>query len=102
MTLNDICKNKVVEDIIRNIGWKEKRTDLKDLSQDIYFALLTKDQDFVQSLIDKQEINYYIVRMVLNNICSKTSPYHKTYRKLTQNIDEIPQAELELYKAKYS
>lgn len=82
MTIGEIVESlaskKEVEKIIKNLGCFNDSS--KDLAQDIYISLMEKDPDLIQSLYDKGELNYYITRMVKNNLNSSTSPYHTTYR----------------------
>ena len=80
--LNLLASKKEVEKIIKNLGCFNNSA--KDLAQDIYISLMEKDPDLIQALYDKGELNYYITRMVKNNLNSHTSPYHITYRQKRQ------------------
>lgn len=77
-----LASKKEVEKIIKNLGCFNNSA--KDLAQDIYISLMEKDPDLIQSLYDKEELNYYVTRMAKNNLNSKTSPYHTTYRQKRQ------------------
>lgn len=86
--INEIAVSKVVEEIIFNIT----HTYIDDLTQDIYLSLLEKDDDLIIQLYEDEQLNYYITRMILNNIRSTTSPYYYTYLKNKErevNIDDI-------------
>lgn len=85
-----IAKEKWVEAVIRNIAGEIDST-LKDLSQDIYIDLLSKDEDKIVQMYNNNQLRFYITRMVINNIRSKTSPYYQLYKKnqkLENNIDD--------------
>ena len=78
--IDEISKQKVVEEIVYNIGDKGDE-DLKDLIQDIYINLLEKEDNLIENLYATNQLKYFIIRMVVNNIHSKNSPYYTKYKK---------------------
>ena len=78
--IDEISKDKVVEEIVYNIGDRGDE-DLKDLIQDIYINLLEKEDNLIETLYDTNQLKFYIIRMVVNNIHSKNSPYYTKYKK---------------------
>ena len=78
--IDEISKQKVVEEIVYNIGSKDDE-DLKDLIQDIYINLLEKEDNLIETLYNTNQLKYFIIRMVVNNIHSKNSPYYTKYKK---------------------
>ena len=78
--IDEISKDKIVEEIVYNIGSKDDE-DLKDLIQDIYINLLEKEDNLIENLYDTNQLKYFIIRMVVNNIHSKNSPYYTKYKK---------------------
>ena len=78
--IQEISKQKVVEEIVYNIGSKGDE-DLKDLAQDIYINLLEKEDSLIENLYNTNQLKYFIIRMVVNNIYSKNSPYYTKYKK---------------------
>ena len=78
--IDEISKQKVVEEIVYNIGDRGDE-DLKDLIQDIYINLLEKEDDLIENLYNTNQLKYFIIRMVVNNIHSKNSPYYTKYKK---------------------
>ena len=78
--IDEISKNKIVEEIVYNIGSKGDE-DLKDLIQDIYINLLEKEDSLIENLYNTNQLKYFIIRMVVNNIHSKNSPYYTKYKK---------------------
>ena len=78
--IDEISKDKVVEEIVYNIGSKDDE-DLKDLIQDIYINLLEKEDSLIETLYNTNQLKYFIIRMVVNNIHSKNSPYYTKYKK---------------------
>lgn len=78
--IDEISKDKLVEEIVYNIGSKGDE-DLKDLIQDIYINLLEKEDNLIETLYNTNQLKYFIIRMVVNNIHSKNSPYYTKYKK---------------------
>ena len=78
--IDEIGKDKIVEEIVYNIGSKGDE-DLKDLIQDIYINLLEKEDSLIETLYSTNQLKYFIIRMVVNNIHSKNSPYYTKYKK---------------------
>lgn len=89
--IDEISKNKIVEEIVYNIGTRGDE-DLKDLIQDIYINLLEKEDSLVETLYNTNQLKFYIIRMVVNNIHSKNSPFYTKYKKdkiNKVNIEEL-------------
>ena len=91
--VNIIAKERMVEEIVSNIAKSSDCDDtLKDLSQEIYLDLLSKDEEKIVNLYETNQIRFFVVRMVTNNLFSKNSPYYQVFRKnanLTVNIDGL-------------
>lgn len=86
-----IANEGMVEKIIKNIAINTNDEDLVDLSQDVYMTLLEKDQDWLEGIYERGQMNYFITRIVLNNINSKTSRFYYLYKKnksVTTPLDE--------------
>ena len=78
--IDEISKDKIVEEIVYNIGNKGDE-DLKDLIQDIYINLLEKEDNLIETLYSTNQLKFYIIKMAVNNIHSKNSPYYTKYKK---------------------
>ena len=97
MTKNEvveiIAKERLVEQICSNIAKSADCDDtLKDLSQEIYLDLLSKDEEKIVNLYETNQIRFFVVRMVTNNLFSKNSPFYQTFKKnanLTVDIDNF-------------
>lgn len=63
----------------------------EDLEQEILLILANKDESFLQELVNKKEITFYLVRIINNLYHSKTSPFYKTYRKYYELVDDCKQ-----------
>ena len=89
--IDEISKDKLVEEIVYNIDYRGDE-DLKDLIQDIYINLLEKEDNLIETLYNTNQLKYFIIRMVVNNIHSKNSPYYTKYKKdkiNKVNIEEL-------------
>lgn len=86
--IDEISKDKLVEEIVYNIGDRGDE-DLKDLIQDIYINLLEKEDSLIENLYSTNQLKFYIVKMVVNNIHSKNSPYYTKYKKDKTNKVKI-------------
>ena len=97
MTKNEvveiIAKERLVEQICSNIAKSADCDDtLKDLSQEIYLDLLSKAEEKIVNLYETNQIRFFVVRMVTNNLFSKNSPFYQTFKKnanLTVDIDNF-------------
>ena len=92
--INYVANSKIVEEIIGGITYSkfETKENLKDLAQDIYLQLLQMDTKKLNDLYCKNQLRYWITRIITNNIHSKTSPYYYQYKKEQRqsvNINDI-------------
>lgn len=86
--VEELAKNRVIEDIISNVAQNPKEDTLKDLSQMLYEDLLMKDDEKVIQLYEDGQLQFFITRMVLNSINSKTSRYYYMFSKFNNNCVE--------------
>ena len=89
--VNIIAKERLVEEIVSNIA-KSSDDLLNDLVQEIYLDLLQKDEDKIIKLYESNQMRYFVVRMVTNNLFSKNSPYYQVFKKnanATVDIDNF-------------
>jgi len=82
-----LAKDKFIENIVFNNIIKSPY--FEDLCQDLYIDLLSKKDDLIVKLYNNDSLEYFIRKMITNNIFSKNSPYYKKYkefRKITEPI----------------
>lgn len=86
-----LAKDKVVENIISNITKDKDDDTLKDLAQMVYVWLLEDDEEKIESIYNKNQMNFYITRMIINNIHSKNSRYYYLFKKpeMHEDINDI-------------
>lgn len=58
-----------------------RHPDYEDLLHETILALYNADKEKIKIIIEKKQLTFYIVRIMLNQYQSNTSPYHKKYRK---------------------
>lgn len=75
----------LVEDIARNIRVTSDYYD--DFVQETYVTLLEYDNTKLNEIFDKKQIKYFVVRIMLNNWNSTTSPFYTKYKKYLEHID---------------
>ena len=73
--VEELAKDKVFEELIDNIS-KGKIKHSQDLAQDLYLALLSKNEAFIQKLYEANDLRWFLVTMVRNNVLSVNSPYY--------------------------
>lgn len=88
--VDNIAKLKIVERVVSSMGSQSPYTE--DLAQDIYEALLKKPDELVKSLFDNGQLTFYIIKMVKNNIFSKTSPFYRDYERYRKNADDLEES----------
>ena len=74
-----------IEEIVKKIAPAD--TDNEDLIQDIALVVLEKPPEFISELYDKQQLKYYIARVIMNNLFSASSPYYCKYKKHRNTLD---------------
>jgi DNA-directed RNA polymerase specialized sigma24 family protein len=87
--IEKIATEKIVENIIANVSKDVTDEDLADLAQDVYLTLMEKDEELLYGIYERGQINYYLTRIILNNINSKTSPFYYRYRRYKRQEVQI-------------
>lgn len=87
--INELANKKTIEEIINNIAQNPSEDTLKDLSQMLYEDLLLKDADKIVRMYDEEQLQFFLTRMVLNSVKSKTSRYYYLFKKYNNNVQEL-------------
>lgn len=91
--VEELARNKLIEELVNNIAPADESYK-EDLVQDLYIELLNKPPDNIINLYQANKLKYFIVRMVMNNINSKTSPFYYRYKKnAKKHIQITPEME---------
>lgn len=83
------AKEKKVETLIKNHTDFSNNPYIEDLVQDIYIELFLKDNELIEKLENDNEIDYFLTKIIRNNLYSKTSPFYYKYNKFRKITDEI-------------
>ena len=70
---------------------------LEDLVNDIYYIILEKDDSKIETLYERNELGFFIWKIVKNQLLSTHSPFYKSYISPSlkkSNIDDIPDEQL--------
>ena len=76
-----IAREGLVEALIQNIAHSPLTDDLKDLAQMIYLILLEYDEAKIIDLWEHKQMQFFIVRIILNQTRTKHSPWYDTFVK---------------------
>lgn len=87
--INELAKNKVVEKLVNKYNEFSNNPYIEDLIQDIYISLMEKENSFIQNLYKKNELEFFIMKMIKNNLYSNTSPFYKKYQQFRAITDSI-------------
>lgn len=90
-----IVRRCLLDNIIKQITNNSNDNDLCDLKQDLLYSLLLDSK--LPGIYERDELNFYLARLVMNNIASATSPYYRIYKRprnigqpITKNVYELP------------
>lgn len=86
--IEELAQNKTIETIIQNVVTSDDDT-LNDLSQMLYEDLLMKDDEKIIQLYKSKQLQFFLTRMVLNSVNSKTSRYYYLFARHNNICEEI-------------
>lgn len=87
--IGQIAKEQRVERIIANITHGSTMPELDDLSQMIYLILLEYADDKIIDLWENDQINFFIIRIIMTQWQSPRSTFHTLFRKYRNNAIDI-------------
>jgi hypothetical protein len=58
--------------------------DLEDITQDIFVYICELSEEKIERLFDDNVLNFYVVKIIKNQMKSKTSAVYKNYRKFNK------------------
>lgn len=82
--ISELAKDKLIEKLAKNL--KIKKDDFEDFCQEIYLILLEYPATKIIDLHKKKQLKFFIVRIMLNQYFSKTSPFYKKYKLYAKYI----------------
>ena len=84
--VDKLARNRVVEDMIKNMNINDYPDDL---AQEIYLILLEYDKEKIEEMYNKNQINFFISRIITNQAFSKNSPFYLNYKKWDFNKEDL-------------
>lgn len=86
--IDKIAHEQKVEELVNNISPFLPYSDRCDLIQDIYLSLLEDKK--TPELYERGELDYYIIKIIKNQVFSTSSPFYNKYMrsKRNENIDD--------------
>lgn len=84
--VDKLARNRVVEDMIKNMNINDYPDDL---AQEIYLILLEYDKEKIEEMYNKNQINFFISRIITNQAFSKNSPFYLNYKKWDLNKEDL-------------
>ena len=87
--IEELAQNKTIEKIIGNVATNPSEDTLKDLSQILYEDLLMKPDEKVEQLYKDGQLQFFLTRMVLNSINSKTSRYYYLFSRFNNKTQQL-------------
>ena len=84
--VDKLARNRVVEDMIKNMNINDYSDDL---AQEIYLILLEYDKEKIEEMYNKNQINFFISRIITNQAFSKNSPFYLNYKKWDLNKEDL-------------
>ena len=76
-----VAKEGWVEECIKTVSGGVWRSEYSDLTQDILIEML--NQTKIVDLYEKNQLRYYVMRIVRNNLQSCTSRFYYRYRRFS-------------------
>ena len=76
-----VAKEGWVEECIKTVSGGVWRSEYSDLTQDVLIELL--NQTKIVDLYEKNQLRYYVMRIVRNNLQSCTSRFYYRYRRFS-------------------
>lgn len=85
--IDQLFKDKRIDDACKKVA---KGNDLwQDLKQELFVVLCEYDQQKLKEIIDKKQIMYFIVRILLNFYNSKTSTFYKKFKHINDEVIDL-------------
>lgn len=67
-----------------------KTNKIDDLLQELYISLLTKDDAVIIGLNERNEIKFYIIRIIISQFYGKKSRYYRLFKKDSNHVEFEP------------
>lgn len=89
-----IAREGLLDNIIRQVTRNRADPDYCDLVQDLLLSLMYDPKLIVAQ--GNNQLNFYLARIVMNNIASSTSPFYRIYKRPLKMSDPITDTALRI------
>lgn len=79
--IEKLYKENFVQSVLKKYTTKLSFEDEEDVSQEIYLILLEIPEEEIVQLFNNNQLNFYIVKIIKNQLLSTTSKVFKLYLK---------------------
>lgn len=87
--VEELYKTNIITELCENIGVLPK--DMDDFTQEIYLILLEYNEEKLIEIYNKNQLKFFIVRIIQNQYNSKNSPFYMKYKRYSQRASELTQ-----------
>ncbi len=88
--VEELARSRGIERVVCNVARAHSlNADLSDLSQMVYEVLLEYRADRIVELNESGALGFFIVRIILNQYCSKNSPFYAQIRRFGARSESI-------------
>lgn len=87
--IEKLYKENFIQSVIKKYTTKLSFEDEEDVSQEIYLILLEMPEEEIVQLFNNNQLNFYIVKIIKNQLLSTTSKVFKLYLKNKINTISI-------------
>ena len=97
--VDELASNSEVEKMVYKMlpASKNLFDQPRDLIQDVYVDLLDKDDLLIEDLYNRDELGYYILKMVRNQLFSVNSRYYYKYIRFGVQSEDLSKAKDKVY-----
>lgn len=88
-----MTRNQIIEQLFTGKNFLECISKMEpehlrdDLKQEVMLIVCEWPEDKVRGLWQRKELEFYVVRVILNLIRSNTSPFYKKFRTLSEQLN---------------
>ena len=83
--VTELCEKGVIDELCSNMGVSSLYKD--DLIQEIYIILLSYKEEKIIEMYNKNQLKFFIVKIIQNQYNSNNSPFYKLYKKYYTLVD---------------
>jgi len=87
--IEKLFRDKFIQNIIKKYTTKLTNEDEEDVVQEIFLVLLEMPEEEIVQLFNNNQLNFYIVKIIKNQLLSTTSKVFKLYLKHKLNTVQL-------------